>query len=299
MRLDRWLADKVPNLGRRRAKQWCESGKVTVNGRIADKNLRLTIGTQICYEFPAERRAVQNFALDLDVRLETPLLVVVHKPPGQATVPLDSEDSSALVNGLLARYPETQTLGANALEAGLVHRLDNGTSGLLLAARTEVAFTVLRRALRQGHIKKEYVAIAHDGGLAETGTIDLPLRPGRHNARRMVVAHDGQRGARKAQTHYDVIERQANWVVAQVTAGPALRHQIRAHFAALGCPLVNDELYGAPRHEGLAAGRHALHARRIVWEGNEVVPAFDCLAPLTDDLATLLRELGFRTSLCP
>ncbi len=297
MRLDRWLADKVPQIGRRRAKQWCESGKVTVNGRAAEKSLRLTTDMQISYEPPAERRAVQNPALSLDVRLETALLVVVHKPAGQATAPLDGEDGSALANGLLARYPETQMLG-NALEAGLLHRLDNGTSGLLVAARNQAVYTTLRQALRQGQLKKEYLAIAHDGGLAEIGTIDLALRPSRHNARRMVVAHAGQRGARRALTHYAVVERHANWVVAHITAGPALRHQIRAHFAALDCPLVNDELYGAPRFEGLAAGRHALHARRIVWEGNEVVPPFDCLAPLTDDLTRLLRELGFRTS-CP
>ena len=293
VRLDRWLADKVPELGRRQAKLWCATGRVTVNGLAAAKDLRVKLDMEICYELPTDRRATQNPTLPLDVRLETASFVVVNKPAGQPSVALDAEDRSSMANSLLAHYPEMQDAGGKPLEAGLVHRLDTGTSGLLLAARTQEAFQVLQRAIRQGQIRKQYVVVALNRGLSQSGQIDLPLRPSPRSSRRMVVARLGQRGARKALTHYEVAERNENALVALVSAGPALRHQIRAHFAAVNCPLLNDEQYGAERLDALAEGRHALHARRIVWDGDNVVPAFDCIAPLADDLVALLRAMGF------
>ncbi len=297
MRLDRWLADKVPELGRRHARAWCEQGRVTVNGRAAHKALRLSVDMEIRYELPGDRHATGNPALPVDVRLETKWFVVVNKPAGQPSVALDEQGRSSLANGLLARYPEMHRAGANPLEAGLVHRLDNGTSGLLLAARTPEAFRALQQALRRGHIHKQYVAIATDHGLDDSGRITLPLRPSPRSSRRMVVARAGQRGARPAVTQYEVLARAEQTLVSLVSAGPALRHQIRAHFAALGCPLLNDERYGGRRHPDLPVGRHALHARRITWRGEDGLPAFDCLEPLPDDLLALLRTLGLRVSL--
>ena len=296
VRLDRWLADKVPQLGRRHAKLWCATGKVTVNGLAAAKDLRLTADMEICYELPTDQRASQNPTLPLDIRLETTSFVVVNKPAGQPSVALDAEDRSAVANSLIAHYPEMQNAGGNPLEAGLVHRLDTGTSGLLLAARTPEAFQILHRAIRQGQIRKQYVAIATNGGISPNGRIELPLRPSPRSSRRMVVARVGQRGARNALTVYEVVERNENVLVALVSAGPALRHQIRAHFAAVDCPLLNDEQYGAERLQALTLGRHALHARRIAWDGDNVVPAFECVAPLADDLVALLLATGLCNS---
>lgn len=296
MRLDRWLADKVPELGRKHAKQWVAAGKVTVNGQLASKDLRLSAGMDIRYELPSDRRAVENPQLALDVRLETEWFVIVNKPAGQPSVALDAHERFTLANALVARYPEMQHASDNPLEAGLVHRLDTGTSGLLLAARTADAFRALRQALRQGRIKKQYVAIAANTGLDESGQIDFPLRPSPRNSRRMVVARPGQRGARAALTHYQVVERNQQVLVTLVSAGPALRHQIRAHFAAVGCPLLNDEQYGGQRQPELAAGRHALHAQRIACSGIDRLPPFDCREPLPQDLLALLRGVGLGTS---
>jgi 23S rRNA pseudouridine1911/1915/1917 synthase len=293
MRLDRWLADRVAPLGRKRAKHWCASGKVAVNGQRADKNLRLHPGMEIQYYEPDELEAVQNPALRLDVRLENSQIVIVCKPAGQPTAALDERDDSSLANALLARYPEMRGVGGHPLEAGLVHRLDNGTSGLLLAARNSAAFATLREALRHGSIKKTYWAIVCDTELPDAGTLDWPLRPSPRNSRRMVVAEPEQRGARAAETRYKVVERRPGLALVEAQASPALRHQLRAHFAARGCPLVNDELYGSKRFAELAPNRHALHASRIEWSGNEVVPAVRCFAQWSDDLADLLRCHGF------
>jgi 23S rRNA pseudouridine1911/1915/1917 synthase len=235
-----------------------------------------------------------NPALTLDVRFENQFLVIVSKPPGQASAPLDEHDNSALANALLAHYPSMQGVGHTPLEPGLVHRLDNGTSGLLVAARSQPVFDVLKQALSKGELEKQYLAVVQSSQLPDHGRIDLPLRPSPHNARRVVVAARTAPGARDAKTQYQVVARQPPFALIQVEACRALRHQIRAHLASVGCPLLNDELYGAERVASLAAGRHALHASRIAWCGNHGIPPFDIEEPLPGDLVNLLRELGFR-----
>ena len=297
IRLDRWLALRVPLLGRKRAKRWCEAGCVLVNGRVGIKSLVLSAGQQVRLPLPAPRSAVPNASLTLDIRFENEFLAVVCKPALQATAPLDGDDHSALANALLAHYPSIQGVGPNPLEPGLIHRLDNGTSGLLVVARVTPAFDALRLALSMGQIDKEYLAIVQGVDLPDRGCIELPLRKSPRNARRVVVAEPSSPGARVAKTDFQILERSGEFSVVKVQASRALRHQIRAHLSSLGYPLVNDELYGATKQASLAPGRHALHARRVAWAGNGTMPAFDVVAPVPLDLLGLLRGLGFRTSL--
>lgn len=295
MRLDRWLADECPILGRRGAKLWCENGHVTVNGRPAAKSLRLVAEMEIGYDVPEAPRAQQNWDLHLDIRLETPQVAVVYKPAGQPTAAHRDHRQTALANALAARYPEMSRFG-NPLEAGLIHRLDNGTSGLLVAARTQAAYDTLCKGLHEGRLDKEYFAIVEDHELPASGLFDTPLRPHPRNSKRMTAATLGQPGARQATTRFEVLERSNGLAAVRAFASPALRHQIRAHFAIQGCPLVNDEAYGGARHKLLTDMRHALHARRISWAGAAPVPAFDCTAALADDLVALLRDNGFTAS---
>ena len=196
-----------------------------------------------------------------------------------------------------SRYPSLQGVGPNPLEPGLIHRLDNGTSGLLVVARLTPAFKTLKETLSQGQMVKEYLAVVEGNKLPDRGCVTLHLRPSRRNARRVVVTEPTSPGARLASTQFQVVERLREFTLVEVQAKRALRHQIRAHLASLGCPLVNDELYGAKRLALLAPGRHALHARRVAWSGNDTMPRFDVVAPLPLDLLGLLRELGFVTSL--
>jgi 23S rRNA pseudouridine1911/1915/1917 synthase len=296
-RLDRWLVEKVPELGRKRAKQLCEAGHVTVDGRVGGKSLNLQAGSQVCFPMPAERRAVPNPSLVLDIRFENEFCVVVCKPAGLATAPLDEQDESALANALLARFPMMQKVGAGPLEPGIIHRLDNGTSGLVVAAKTSLAFDALRLALSKGELHKDYIAIVTDNDLPDQGSAAAHLRPDPHNTRRVVVAEPSAPGARAARTFFQVVERSNGFAVVNAQASRALRHQIRAHLSNLGCPLLNDSLYGGRAEPTLAPGRHALHARRVKWLGNQVMPAFDVVAPLPMDLLDLLSKLGFTRSL--
>ena len=296
-RLDRWLASRDAALGRRRAKDLCDAGCVWVDGRRAGKSLPLAAGATVCFPSSTPREAAPNSDLYLDIRYESEHCAVVHKIAGQPTAPLDGLERGTLANAVLANFPALRGVGTNPLEPGLIHRLDNGTSGLLILAKTQPAFEVLKRALALGEIEKEYVAVVHDRGLPDTGIIDTPLAPSPHNARRVVVARLGSRHSRPAGTAFTVTARHGDLAMVSVEAKRALRHQIRAHFASIGCPLVNDEPYGGERVTRLAPGRHALHARRVAWVGNPPILGFDVTSPLPEDLRSWVCEIGFANPL--
>jgi 23S rRNA pseudouridine1911/1915/1917 synthase len=190
-------------------------------------------------------------------------------------------------------------IGFSPREPGLCHRLDTGTSGLVLAARTAEAFDVLGRALKEGRLDKRYLVICEARDLPEAGTIDIPLAPHPKDRRRVYACihpRDVARlGPRPASTSYQKLREHGPWALVEVKAPKAARHQIRAHFAAIEHPLAGDALYGGPPLPGHAEGadegaRHALHAHRIVWKGDATVPAFTIESPLPPDLAALVGE---------
>ena len=228
----------------------------------------------------------------LRVVLETEAIVLVDKPAGQPSAPLEPGELGTVANALLARYPEMGSVGFGAREPGLCHRLDNDTSGLLLAARTTDAFATLTNALRAGLLHKRYLLVCSAIGLAERGTIELPLAPHPRDSRRVLAcAHprDRERHApRAALTSYRVLKRAGNAALVEARASCAGRHQIRAHFAAIGFPLYGDKLYGSK--EAPKLGRHALHASMIGWAGDEVVSRFRVHSPLPPELRALLLD---------
>ena len=275
----------------------CDDGCVWVDGHRATKSLPLVAGATVCFPSSTPKQAVPNPDLCLDIRYESEHCLVVHKIAGQPTAPLDGLESGTLANAILGHFPGLHAVGTNPLEPGLIHRLDNGTSGLLILAKTQFSFEVLKRALTLGEIEKEYVAVVHDRELPDTGFIDTPLAPSPHNARRVVVAHPGSRHSRPAKTAFTVIVRHGDLAMVSVEAKKALRHQIRAHFASINCPLANDEPYGGERVARLTPGRHALHARRVAWVGNPPILGFNVTSPLPEDLHSWLCELGFANPL--
>jgi 23S rRNA pseudouridine1911/1915/1917 synthase len=201
------------------------------------------------------------------------------------------------VNALLGHYPELVPadgetyIGHSARDPGVLHRLDTETSGAVVVARTAAAFATLKTALREEKLDKRYLLVCAAEGLPEEGTIEFPLTNHPKDQRRVyacvhprdVVRYE----PRPAVTAYRVLQRTGNWALVEARVSKALRHQIRAHFAAIGHPLAGDELYG-----GLvirALGRHALHAARVVYAGGSEVGAFDVSVPLPKDMATLME----------
>jgi 23S rRNA pseudouridine1911/1915/1917 synthase len=305
-RLDKLLVQKVSGLGRAGAKRLFAEGRVRVvtggRGRKGAKGDLAQPGDALEIDLAETAQgsaAVPDPEAPLTVLLETPEVVVLDKPAGQPTAPLDPGERGTLANAIVARYPETAGIGFSPREPGLCHRLDTGTSGLVLAARTAAAFEVLSRALKEGRIDKRYLLICEARDLPEAGTIDIPLAPHPKDRRRVyacVHPRDVARlGPRPASTSYTKVREVGPWALVEVKAPKAARHQIRAHFAAIEHPLAGDALYGGqpfPGHAGGAddAGRHALHAHRIVWKGDAVVPAFAVESPLPPDLAALVGD---------
>lgn len=304
-RLDKLLVQKVPGLGRREAKRLFDEGKVRLvtgeRGRRAVKGDVAAAGDalEIALDEAAQgSAAVPDPEAPLHVLLETPHVVVLDKPAGQPTAPLDPGERGTLANALVARYPELAGIGFSPREPGLIHRLDTGTSGVVLAARTAAAFGVLSAALKEGRLDKRYLVICAAADLPESGTIDIPLAPHPKDRRRVypcVHPRDVARLApRPASTTYQKLREHGPWALVEVKAPKAARHQIRVHFAAIEHPLAGDALYGGPplpggKGEGEAA-RHALHAHHLVWKGDATVPAFAVESPLPADLAAVMGE---------
>lgn len=288
-RIDRVVAQHVPGVGRRTARELFEAGHVTVDGRRVRAGTPARAGAVVTVDFEGEH-AEPDASLPLDVRLERPTHVVVYKPAGVPSAPLRAGELGTLANALLARYPEMSGVGHRAREPGLVHRLDTETSGLLVAARSAAAFATLRRALDSERLVKRYLAVTSASNLPEKGVIELPLSPDPgHRGRVLAQASPLPGYARPAVTRYRVQRRTPRHTLVELEAGRAFRHQIRAHMASLGAPLVGDTLYGGEPWPGGSA-RHALHASHIAWAGDGTLPSFAVTAELPDDLRELLED---------
>jgi 23S rRNA pseudouridine1911/1915/1917 synthase len=305
-RIDKLLVQAVPGLGRAGAKRLFEKGLVRLQtgaegrARVASKGDVASAGDVLDVDIEVSDEggaAVPDPEAPLTIVLERPDLLVVEKPAGQPTAPLNPGERGTLANALLARYPELAGIGFSPREPGLCHRLDTETSGLVLVARTAEAFEVLTRALKEGRLDKRYLLVCDALDLPESGSIEIPLAPHPKDKRRVYpCAHprDVARYApRPASTSYSLVRAAGDLALVEARAPKALRHQIRAHLAAIDHPLAGDTLYGGREVPGLS--RHALHAHRIAWGGDAKVPAFSAMSPLPADIAALVGEEGEET----
>ena len=299
-RLDRAVAQLLPELSRARVKRAISLGAVRVNGRFLKKGETVASGDLLRMDVAqvVDAPAVAVADAPLRVVFETDAVVVVDKPAGQPTAPIRAGEVGTLVNAILGRYPELVPTLANTFighsprEPGIVHRLDTDTSGALAVARSAAAFEELKAALKEGRLEKQYLLVCAGDGLPDEGTIELPLANHPKDQRRVyacihprdVVRYE----PRPATTRYRVVRRTAAWALVEVRVGKALRHQIRAHFSAIGHPLAGDELYGGLGIRAL--GRHALHAARIAYAGGAVVSAFDVEVSVPKDMTSLLES---------
>ncbi len=287
-RLDRLLARELDGVGRKRAREWCETGRVTLDGKRAKPATPVAAGSLVVVD-AGDEGALPDGELGLDVRFESDDLVVLYKPAGVPSAPLREGELGTLANALVFRYPESAGVGHRAREPGLIHRLDTDTSGLLVAARSARAFEALSRALARGELDKRYLAIVERLDLPDEGSVELELAPDPRKKGRVRVASAEDGGySHAATTRYRVLQRAASASLLEVVATPAFRHQVRAHLAAIGAPLVGDELYGGTPWSG-AAPRHALHASYVAWAGDGTLPSFEVEATLPDELRALLE----------
>ena len=294
MRLDKAAARLATGLSVARVKRAIDEGHVRVDGRWRAKGATVSRGETITIAQESvadpEAPAVPEPDAALDVRLEADAVLVVDKPAGQATAPLRGGERGTLANALVGHYPALAGVGYGPREPGLVHRLDGGTSGLVVVARSQPAFDVLRAALRDGRLVKKYLLVCTSEGLADEGTIAHPLANHPKDKRRVMACihpRDVMRYApREATTRFRVLRRGERLALVEASAPRALRHQIRVHFASIDHALIGDALYGS--EESLPSGRHALHASYVSFDGDEPVPAFSVESALPEELGRLV-----------
>jgi 23S rRNA pseudouridine1911/1915/1917 synthase len=285
LRLDQALARLMPEHSRSRLKAWIEAGGVTVSGTIIPAKQRVLGGERlIVAPLPQARdTAIEAQQLPLAIVYEDEALIVIDKPPGLVVHPGAGNRDRTLANALVHHAPQLTAVA----RAGIVHRLDKDTSGLLAVAKSEAAQRELVRQLQARTVRREYLALVH-GVLSRGGDIDAPI--GRHPIKRtaMAVVATGK----QAVTHYEVRERFAECTLLACRLETGRTHQIRVHLAALAHPLVGDPVYG--RRHGLAFHRQALHAWRLGLDHPVTRRPMRWESPLPADFAGLLDVLHAR-----
>ncbi len=259
-RLDLFMRERFAGLGRAALRRLIEAGMVRVNGRRVPAGMRLRQGDRVtAAELPASAAAVPDAAAAQRLRVcfEDRFLLVVDKPAGMAAHPLRAGERGTLASALLARYPELAGVGYSPREPGLVHRLDQDTSGLMLVARDAGTFAALRALLEASAIDKRYLALCA-GQVAAPALHAAWLSA---HGRRVSVRERAFGRARAVQTELIEARPHGRFSLVQARVPRAGRHQIRAHLAALGHALAGDALYGGPELEGLQ--RHFLHAAEL------------------------------------
>ncbi|WP_417365061.1 RluA family pseudouridine synthase [Glutamicibacter arilaitensis] len=294
-RLDAYIA-RVLQIPRTLASSLCKDSQVQVNGRTISKSLKIKAGDQLVVTIPPQADPLEikvEKVEELKIIADDDDYVVIDKPVGVAAHPSPGWVGPTVVGALMAEGYNITTSGA-AERQGIVHRLDVGTSGLMVVAKTERAYTELKRAFKERTPKKIYHAVVQ--GLPDPlqGTIDAPI--GRH------PGHDWKfavlDGGRDSVTHYKVIEAFGRASLVEVHLETGRTHQIRVHFSAFGHPCVGDQTYGADPKLGAALGltRQWLHAKRLGFShpvsGQWVEYESEYPADL-DGAVELLREGGY------
>jgi 23S rRNA pseudouridine1911/1915/1917 synthase len=293
-RLDRALVALMPGYSRSRLQQWIEQGRVTLDGRVCKPREAVTTGQQIRVSLEPQRIIESGpQALPLDVVYEDAALLVINKPPGLVVHPGAGNPDGTLLNALLHYAPEL----AQVQRAGIVHRIDKDTSGLLVVARTLVTHTALVSALASRNIAREYEAVVW-GVLTAGGKVDQPIGRDERDRKRMRVKAE----ARAAVTHYRVIERYRAHTHTLLLLETGRTHQIRVHMQHIRHPLVGDPVYG--RRLGMPAGasaglrealqgfrRQALHARRLALPHPVSAEPMEWRASMPPDMSELIAAM--------
>lgn len=292
LRLDQALQQLLPDYSRSRLQTWIKEKRVTLDGQCVAPKQAVWGGGKVRVEpelHPSETPyAAEEIALD--IMYEDDALLVVNKPAGLVVHPGSGNWQGTMLNALLHHAPQLACIP----RAGIVHRLDKDTSGLLVVAKTLTAQTDLVRQLQARSVKRDYLAVVQ-GLVARDGKVEAPL--GRHPSQRikMAIVHNGK----PAVTHYAVLEHFDHHTLIRCSLETGRTHQIRVHMQSIGHPLAGDPVYGGRplnlppllRDAVKNLGRQALHAERLGLIHPVSGEAMEWRADLPQDMADLLKVL--------
>ncbi len=291
-RLDAWLASAFPACPKAVIKDFLKAGKLFADGHPCAKGDR--VRAAVAYRLAHEPKAPElqpNASLSLDILYEDDHLLAVNKPAGMNCQPNAPHETDTLGNALLADCPSVAGVGDGPLTCGVLHRIDGGTSGLVLVAKDQATYDDLRAQFTAHTVEKHYLAlvagVVRVGAHLEHALAHNPRCPGR-----MIDAtqwHDAKRPMR-AVTDYVPLRSYGAYTLLDVTIRTGVTHQIRAQLSLNGLPILGDKRYGGKQLPGFA--RHFLHAHTATFRHPQTRQPLTLTAPLTADLQTLLATLS-------
>ncbi len=297
-RLDRFLASEIPELSRSRLQELIEEGRVLVDGAACKPSHHLAVGESVALEMPPPQAAgVEPEEIPLEILYRDEDVAVVNKPAGMIVHPGAGASSGTLVAALLSCFGGSTGLSSigGPLRAGIVHRLDKGTSGPLIVALNDAAHKQLVEQFSTRLVRKTYVALLHGKIKGDSGTIEMPIARDPRRRSRMTAR---RREGRAARTDWRVLLRLDGFSLVEADLHTGRTHQIRVHFSTLGYPVIGDTLYGAPRQERAGdatlpeLGRNFLHAARVAFAQPRTGERIEVRAPLPSELRNYLSALA-------
>ena len=291
-RLDAFVARSVPGLTRSAAQRLLEEGCVTVNGKSAKKNYKLSADDAVAVTVPdPEPVDIQAKEIPLDIVYEDEDVVVINKPKGLVVHPAAGHQDDTLVNGLMYAMGDSLSGINGELRPGIVHRIDKDTSGLLAVAKNDLAHVVLASQLKDHTMARTYECIVCGNLKEDSGTVNAPI--GRHpsDRKKMCVI---ERNSKEAVTHWEVIARYRGYTHVRCKLETGRTHQIRVHMAHIGHPILGDTVYGRKKPE-LGQDSQCLHAGVLCFKhprDQRPVMVFAPLPAYFEEVLEKLKRMG-------
>lgn len=313
MRLDQYLAHHYPDYSRTVLRKAIDSGTITLCGKPAKASTRLKNGDRLQIWLPESRAALpQAEDIPLDVLYEDEFLALINKPSDMVVHPAKGNWSGTLTNALAFHFEQLSRLNGE-YRAGIVHRLDRDTSGVILVAKEEQTHRELAMQFEDRRVFKEYLAITAGVLDRDSDYIEGRIAHHKHDRIKMIVTDDDDdEDAKDACSFYEVQERFAGFTLVHVQPRTGRTHQIRVHLASVGCPVLADKVYGgrdqvtlsdltdvAPEDDRVLLGRQALHAQRLRFLHPRRKEWMEFVAPLPADIAATLAALRQHRPLKP
>ncbi len=286
-RLDKYVAERYPQLSRTYVQRLIGDGYITVNNQVAKAGLRLSSGDRVSIIIPpTPPTPLLPETIPLSILYEDGDVLVMDKPAGLAVHPAAGQTSHTLVNAILSHFPHLADI-SDSLRPGIVHRLDKDTSGVMLVAKNSAAQLNLINQFKSRSVVKAYLALVKGHLTPEEGIIEAAIGRSPRHRQRMAVVAEGR--GREARTQYHVIRYVGDCTLLEVRPETGRTHQIRVHLAAIGYPVVGDKVYGVKSPH---LSRQFLHASRLGFKLPSTGQYVEFTSDLPPDLAQALKDIG-------
>ncbi|MGO4697425.1 RluA family pseudouridine synthase [Paenibacillus sp. 2TAB26] len=290
-RVDKFVTDSIDDQGvsRTQVQEWIKSGAVQVEDKVAKANLKVAEGNRVVLIIPEpEEAAIVPENIPLEVIYEDSDLIVINKKRGMVVHPAPGHSSGTLVNALM--YHCKDLSGINGMiRPGIVHRIDKDTTGLLMAAKNDLAHISLAEQLKEHTVTRKYIALVHGNLPHDQGTIDAPIGRDLNDRKLFTVT---EHNSRHAVTHFHVLERLGDYTIVELQLETGRTHQIRVHMKYIGHPLAGDPVYG--RNKTVALKGQALHATLLGFTHPRSGERLEFEMPLPADFEYVLSSLRSR-----